>query len=254
MKLDAGTQYFHIRIIYKSGGETYYLYEVNQPKKLVETVISQIEKLVPYISFDGQRIYPKRIFEYKVFQTESPFESTSDTLHEKYPEGYKNNFEGEDITLKITQSLQTHQETFALDTEDFKIFELKNNIITYLRTIFREKPDNEVEVQNKIEDILIILDYDYDREKVTIAYGTTSRKPDFTLDSLKTTIEVKLCKVARDESKITDEINADIPVYKTRYENILFIVYDLGVIRDIQKFKKDIEEENIRVSVITIKH
>ena len=51
-----------------------------------------------------------------------------------------------------------------------------------------------------------------------------------------------------------DEINADIPAYKTRYKNLLFVVYDMGCIRDISSFVGDIESNNKNVSVIVVKH
>ena len=40
---------------------------------------------------------------------------------------------------------------------------------------------------------------------------------------------------------IVDEINADIVAYKTRYRRILFVVFDIGVIRNEHQFKKSIE-------------
>ncbi len=51
--------------------------------------------------------------------------------------------------------------------------------------------------------------------------------------------------------EIIDEINADIPPYKTRYENVIFVIYDLGFIRDVTEFKGSIEKNlNIYVSVV----
>ena len=50
-----------------------------------------------------------------------------------------------------------------------------------------------------------------------------------------------------------DEINADIRTYGTQYDRQLYIVYDLGIIRDEAEFKRDLEEAP-GVSVLVIKH
>jgi hypothetical protein len=52
---------------------------------------------------------------------------------------------------------------------------------------------------------------------------------------------------------IVDEINADIRAFATQYERQLYIVYDLGVIRDEAEFKRDLEDAP-SVSVLIIKH
>ena len=50
-----------------------------------------------------------------------------------------------------------------------------------------------------------------------------------------------------------EEINADITAYSKEYKNILFIIYDVGIIRDETEIKRDIE--NVEgVNVIIIKH
>lgn len=102
-----GEEYYHIRVIYKSGGETSYYYEVNKSKRLAEDIAFYIDILTPSITFDGHRIYPKRIFEYKIFVTESPFEGSSESLQKKYPEGYRGDFEGDDVTLEITRTVKS---------------------------------------------------------------------------------------------------------------------------------------------------
>jgi len=52
---------------------------------------------------------------------------------------------------------------------------------------------------------------------------------------------------------IVDEINADIRAYGTQYERRLYIVYDLGIIRDEAEFKHDLEDAP-GVSVLVVKH
>jgi hypothetical protein len=50
-----------------------------------------------------------------------------------------------------------------------------------------------------------------------------------------------------------DEINADIAAYSKQYRSLLFIVYDLGHIRDELEFREDLER-SANVSVIVVKH
>ena len=49
-----------------------------------------------------------------------------------------------------------------------------------------------------------------------------------------------------------DEINADIAAYSKAYRSLLFLVYDLGFIRDEIEFRKDLERTT-NVSVIIVK-
>ena len=50
-----------------------------------------------------------------------------------------------------------------------------------------------------------------------------------------------------------DEINADIRAYSTVYERQLYIVYDLGAIRDESEFKRGLENST-GIFVIVVKH
>lgn len=50
---------------------------------------------------------------------------------------------------------------------------------------------------------------------------------------------------------LIDEINADILAYKTAYERVVFVIYDLGTIRDEAEFKSSIEAvEGVAVVII----
>jgi len=49
------------------------------------------------------------------------------------------------------------------------------------------------------------------------------------------------------------EINDDILAYKQKYRNLLFVVYDVGQIRDVEKFKYHFEQQS-QVIVQVIKH
>ena len=66
-------------------------------------------------------------------------------------------------------------------------------------------------------------------------------------------IEIKLLKNQKQLSSIVDEINADIVAYHLNYKFRLFIVYDLGVIRDEVEFCRDLEGTD-GVRVIVVKH
>jgi hypothetical protein len=77
--------------------------------------------------------------------------------------------------------------------------------------------------------------------------------PDFIFTKTKKCIEVKLIKEASKKSKIIEEINADITAYKKEYENLLFVVYDIGIIRDETEFCRDIEN-NDNVKIVIVKH
>ncbi len=52
---------------------------------------------------------------------------------------------------------------------------------------------------------------------------------------------------------IVDEINADIRAYSTVYERQLYVIYDIGTIRDEEEFKRDLESAQ-GVHVIVVKH
>lgn len=121
-----------------------------------------------------------------------------------------------------------------------------------LRPAIFADPEREVEVQNALEVIFRARGLDFQREKVSIPYSSKKFIPDFTFESLDLVVEVKLCKSKDDEKVIIDQINADIPAYQTRYRHSIFVVYDLGFIRDVGQFKSGIES-NPDVHVLIVK-
>ena len=62
----------------------------------------------------------------------------------------------------------------------------------------------------------------------------------------------EICNRAGREKELIDEINADILGYQGTYESMLFVIYDLGFIRDVALFKSDIELQP-GVRVLTVK-
>lgn len=91
-----------------------------------------------------------------------------------------------------------------------------------------------------------------DRESGKFEFSGKEYIPDFIIPKMNLCIEVKLLKEGR-RSKMVEEISADITAYKKQYERILFVVYDLGVIRDEVEFKRDIEMTD-GVKVIVVRH
>lgn len=132
--------------------------------------------------------------------------------------------------------------------------QVATDIQNILRRLVRKSPSKEKEVQDHLEDLLASKEYEFEREQVTIPYSTKYYKPDFTSDALSIAVDVKLCNSTDDEKKIIDEINADIPAYKQRYQYLLFVVYDVAVIRRLKDYTSGIEKNNPNVKVLVIKH
>ncbi|MDQ2084313.1 hypothetical protein RA307_29350 [Xanthobacteraceae bacterium Astr-EGSB] len=77
--------------------------------------------------------------------------------------------------------------------------------------------------------------------------------PDFIYIPADMFIEVKLVKNAEQAKTVVEEINADLVAYRTQYARGIFVVYDLGAIRDVSEFTRPIEQ-NMEVFVCVIKH
>jgi len=120
-----------------------------------------------------------------------------------------------------------------------------------LRKVIRDIPKDEKEVQDAFENLLIGADIRYSREKDSIEYSSKTYKPDFTIDQLELAIEIKLCKDEGRVKKIIPEINDDILAYQTKYRNLLFVVYDVGKIRDKETFSASFEaHDNVIVRIV----
>lgn len=121
-----------------------------------------------------------------------------------------------------------------------------------LRPAIFSPPDKEVEIQNALEIVFRSRSLPFRREKVSIEYSSKRYIPDFTFDTLDLALEVKLCKSQKKEKDIVDEINADILAYQTKFRHALFVVFDLGAIRDVLTFRMSIEK-NPDVKVLVVK-
>ncbi len=155
-----------------------------------------------------------------------------------------------------TGILIANLESYTEFTED-EFDNLENFFKSRLRTAIFSIPQKELEVQNAVESLLIgkcmTKGNDYDRESGKLEFSGKEYIPDFIISKLNLCIEVKLLREGK-RSRIIDEINADITAYSTHYQRLMFIVYDLGVIRDESEFRRDIENAGEAIKVIIVKH
>lgn len=122
-----------------------------------------------------------------------------------------------------------------------------------LRKVLRQPPSREREVQDALENLLIGADIEYSRETDSIEYSSKTYVPDFSFPRLDLVVEIKLCATQLREKEIIAEINDDILAYRTKYGNQIFVVYDLGHIRDADRFSTQFEETK-GVLVRVVKH
>lgn len=135
--------------------------------------------------------------------------------------------------------------------ESSAILRILNLVEHRLRKVIRNPPAKEQEVQDAIENLFVGADISYSREAESVEYSSKTYKPDFTIKQLDLAIEVKLCAREGREKEIIAEINDDILAYQTKFGNILFIVYDVGQIRDRERFASSFEaHENVMVLVV----
>jgi hypothetical protein len=142
-----------------------------------------------------------------------------------------------------------------LNVKHDEILNLKNFFIANLRRAILHDPASEIDIQDTIEQLLIgkglSKGIDYDREVGRIKISIKEVKPDFIFPKLSLALEIKLSKTKTKSKEIVDEINADIQAYSKEYKQLLFVVYDIGTIRDETEFKNDIDnKENIQVVII----
>jgi hypothetical protein len=134
---------------------------------------------------------------------------------------------------------------------------LKDFIQANLRKAVFTTPKTEAEVRNSLEALIVgrgmTKGNDYDRETGRVKTSGKESVPDFIFPILNLCLEVKLSDSKERLRAIVDEINADIRAYSTRYDRQLYVVYDLGIIRDEAEFSRDLEDAP-GVSVIIIKH
>lgn len=197
------------------------------------------ERAEPYINFNAP------YHSYNIEKLTNPHDMTGIQQ--------KNLFESALFSTRMLLNILESYFDYADDESD----NLANLINKRFRMMFHEEPSNEKDVQNTLENLFIANNYskgiDYDRETGKFNFSGREYIPDFIIPKINLCIEIKIIKDKSRRSKIIEEINADITAYTKKYERILFVVYDLGVIRDELEFKRDIEACG-NVSVIIIKH
>ncbi len=122
-----------------------------------------------------------------------------------------------------------------------------------LRKAIHEAPASEKQVQDVFENLLIGADILYSRESERIEYSSKTYQPDFTFDKIGLAIDMKFCGRDDREKEIISEINDDVLAYQTKYPNVLFIIYDMGFIRDVDRFSQSFEDHE-RIVVRVVKH
>src|SRR5437763_575760 len=94
-------------------------------------------------------------------------------------------------------------------------------------------------------------DIPYSRETKSIEYLSKTYTPDFTVDRAGLAIELNVCLDDNREKALPREINDDILAYGQEYGNLLFVIYDTGNIRDVDRFVSNFEEQdNVVVRVV----
>ena len=128
------------------------------------------------------------------------------------------------------------------------------NLAEYkLRKTIRNAPGGEKEIQDAFENLLIGTDIPHSRETDSIEYSSKTYTPDFSVARADLAIEIKLSNRKEREKEIIAEINDDILAYSTKYGNLIFVIYDTGFIRDVERFAKHFEKQE-GVVVKVVKH
>lgn len=144
-----------------------------------------------------------------------------------------------------------------LDPKNDEVISLKDFFQSNLRRAVIHTPNSESDIQDVVEQLLIghglSKGINYDREVGRIKIANKEYVPDFVVYQLDMTLEVKFSKDISRSKAIVDEINTDISAYSQKYSRQLFIVYDMGSIRDEYEFKNGLDNSR-NVSVIVVKH
>lgn len=157
------------------------------------------------------------------------------------------------IKRKGIKNVYKGKDTPKESSDIIKIISLIDN---KLRKVIHKKPESEDDLNNAIESLFIGADLDgeYSRGKISFQYSSKSYTPDFVFDRISTVVDGKLCKSTDRLRKIIQEMNDYIMAFKTKYDNIIFVVYDLGIIRDVDQFREDILQSHEHTIIKVIKH
>lgn len=135
---------------------------------------------------------------------------------------------------------------------------LRDFVEARLRSAMLREPEKERDVQDSLEQLMIgrglMKGLDYDREVGRVKVSAKEVVPDFVFPKLDLALEVKLLNSSSRLKEAIDEINADVAAYSKRYRRLMFVVYDLGNVRDATEFRRDLERDDGRILVIIVKH
>ena len=142
-----------------------------------------------------------------------------------------------------------------VEPKERRVSDIADFLQSNLRRAMFKPPEREKDVQDVLEQLLIgrgmEKGVDYDREVGRVKVSAKEVIPDFIIPPLETALEVKLLKDRGSVGPMIDEINADIQSYLLGYKSIVFVVYDLGVLRDEVEFRRDLETtEGVKVIVV----
>jgi hypothetical protein len=92
----------------------------------------------------------------------------------------------------------------------------------------KEKPANEVRVQEVADALLKAADEELIREFPFVRWSSSLTKPDWSVEALNLFVELKYPRQKSDVRRVTEEIAADITKYGDTSGHTLFVIYDPG--------------------------
>jgi hypothetical protein len=154
----------------------------------------------------------------------------------------------DDLTRSGIENVYEGKNTPAESSAIMKVLTL---VERKLRKAVRGTPDRERDIQDAFETLLVGADIPYARETDSIIYSSKTYTPDFSFEPIDLALELKFCNRPDREKQAIAEINDDILAYKTKYGNLIFAVYDVGHIRDVDAFSGTFEAlEGVIVRVV----
>lgn len=110
--------YFHVRVTWTHGFLNNFGYELNLSEEQIRSIVNQFQK-GECLWFDGRKVDPKNISEFKIYKTSYFCRFKSQYFHENYPNGYLMDFGGFDVTRDFIIQAPTafQSETHRLASE-----------------------------------------------------------------------------------------------------------------------------------------
>lgn len=139
----------------------------------------------------------------------------------------------------------------AMPADQLGILKIMDLLERRLPRAFRGSPGTKGDLLNGFETLLVGAEIAYEREGEPIVDSSGTCAPDFTFPGLSAALELELCDRPDRKNEINAWINRAIPAYRTRYPRIVFGVYDLGFIREPDRFSRAFQaHEGVWVGVI----